>query len=55
VGNVNDESDKKRLKLVSVQERSCDGAITVPAYQFQYNERDLLPRRLSLARDAWGY
>ena len=49
----------KRLKLTSLQEKSCDNAITVRPYNFQYYElagsTSFLPTRLSSAIDHWGF
>jgi RHS repeat-associated protein len=46
----------KRLKLDNVQEKSCDGSITVPPYTFNYyGNNNSLPNRLSSAIDHWGY
>src|SRR5579863_6976977 len=53
-GSLNLHSDAYRLKLDSVQEMSCDGAITVPPYAFTYYS-DLVPRKLSLGIDHWGF
>ncbi len=47
-------SDKKRLKLLSVQEQSCDAAVSVPPYTFEYFTEQV-PRKLSFSRDHWGY
>jgi len=47
-------TDKKRLKLNSVQEQSCDNLINVPAHTFTYFD-ELLPRRLSFGQDHWGF
>lgn len=47
-------SDKKRLKLLSVQELSCDGSATIPAYTFDYFT-ELPTRRLSFGQDHWGF
>ncbi len=47
-------SDKKRLKLTSVQEQSCDGTVTVPPYTFDYFVEQV-PRKLSFSRDHWGF
>jgi hypothetical protein len=47
-------SDKKRLKLLSVQEQSCDGGFMTPAYTFDYFTEQV-PRKLSFSRDHWGY
>lgn len=47
-------TDKKRLKLNSVQETSGDGTIINPPYLFTYfNEQ--VPRRLSFGVDHWGF
>lgn len=52
-------SADKRLKLISVQEKSCDNAVTINPYTFQYYEDattpSLLPTRLSSAIDHWGF
>ncbi|MBL0267855.1 MAG: hypothetical protein IPP99_04050 [Chitinophagaceae bacterium] len=46
-------TDKKRLKLKQVQQKSCDLSTSVPPYLFTYfNEQ--LPRRLSCGQDHWG-
>lgn len=47
-------TDKKRLKLNSVQELSCDNTVSVPAHTFTYFT-ELLPRRLSFGQDHWGF
>ena len=44
----------KRLRLLSVTEKSCDGSIVNPPYTFTYNG-NYLPHRLSKAVDHWGY
>ncbi len=41
--------DLKRLKLVSVCESGKN------PYVFEYNEDQILPRRISFAQDHWGY
>jgi RHS repeat-associated protein len=46
--------ESKRLKLLSVQELSCNGSESKPPYAFVYNSLQL-PWRLSKARDHWGY
>lgn len=46
-------SDRKRLRLDGVTERSCSGSIAVP-HTFEYYA-DLVPRRLSFAQDHWGF
>ncbi len=45
---------EKRLKLLSVQEVSCDGTIVIPATAFEY-EGTFLPSMFSLKYDHWGY
>jgi len=58
VGNSNITSDKNRLKLVSVQEQSCDGTIVNPPYSFTYsdlNNSSFAPRKLCFAQDHWGF
>jgi YD repeat-containing protein len=47
-------SDKKRLKLNSVQEQNCDGTITNPPYTFEYFTEQV-SRKLSFGKDHWGY
>ncbi|PQV56489.1 YD repeat-containing protein [Sediminibacterium magnilacihabitans] len=47
-------SDKKRLKLLAVQEQSCDATVSKPPYQFDYFSEQV-PRKLSFSRDHWGY
>lgn len=47
-------ADKKRLKLLSLQEQSCDGAVVVPPHSFEYFT-ELVPRRLTLGHDHWGF
>jgi hypothetical protein len=47
-------SDKKRLKLVSLQEKSCDNSTAITPYFFDYNE-EFVPRRLSYSQDHWGF
>lgn len=51
----NIRSDKKRLKLNSVQEISCDNSILLPKHIFTYYDETNVPRALSLAQDHWGY
>lgn len=51
---ANLHTDKKRLKLQSVQELSCDSTIIIPAHIFTYFT-DAVPRRLSLGLDHWGF
>ncbi|WP_160711686.1 hypothetical protein [Chitinophaga solisilvae] len=53
-GTMNIETDRKKLKLDSIQEKSCNAAIVLPPYKFDYyTER--VPRRLSFSFDHWGY
>ncbi|GAA3923933.1 hypothetical protein GO495_02975 [Chitinophaga oryziterrae] len=47
--SIDDQSLNSRLKLTSVSEEG------VGSYVFNYNERELLPARLSFAQDLWGY
>ncbi|MEM6316118.1 MAG: DUF6443 domain-containing protein [Bacteroidota bacterium] len=44
----------KRLRLDSLQERSCDNTIRIPAWQFEYYS-GTLQNRLSRQIDSWGY
>lgn len=48
------ESDKRRLKLLSVQEQSGDGTVTKPPYTFDYFAEPVY-RKLSFTRDHWGF
>jgi hypothetical protein len=48
------QTDKKRLKLISVQEQSCNGAVINPPHIFEYFT-DAMPRRLSFGQDHWGF
>lgn len=54
-------SADKRLKLTTVQEKSCDSpaSIIINPYTFQYFEKttdpSFLPTRLSAAIDHWGF
>lgn len=52
---ISDSTDSKRLKLLSVKEISGDGLSTKPAYVFNYQESQQLPRRLSYDQDHWGF
>ena len=46
---------EKRLRLLSLQESSCNGQVSdIPPYTFEYNG-DFLPSLLSLAVDHWGF
>lgn len=54
-GLENISTDKKRLRLDSVKEKTCDGVITLPPYIFTYYTTVNLPRRLCFAQDYWGF
>ena len=45
--------DKKRLRLDSLQELSCDNSVIIPAHKFYYDNN--VPRRLSFGQDHWGF
>ncbi|MEZ4927927.1 MAG: DUF6443 domain-containing protein [Saprospiraceae bacterium] len=49
----------KRLRLLSVQEKSGDGAIIKPAWSFDYFAKsgspDFMPHRISRSVDHWGF
>ena len=47
-------TDKKRLRLDSVQEISCDSVYRVPPYKFAYYAEQV-PRRITFAQDHWGF
>lgn len=47
-------TDKRRLKLVSLQEKSTDNSIVVTPHFFEYYD-DFVPRRLSFSQDYWGF
>ncbi|MCF2446941.1 RHS repeat-associated core domain-containing protein [Dyadobacter sp. CY345] len=53
------DNHDKRLKLNTVQEKSCDGTVTANPYTMQYFEDSatpsFLPNRLSSAMDHWGF
>uniref|UniRef100_UPI00374CD7C8 hypothetical protein n=1 Tax=Ferruginibacter sp. TaxID=1940288 RepID=UPI00374CD7C8 len=51
---INSTTDKKRLKLISLQQQACDGSIIIPPHQFDYFT-ELVPRRLCFAQDHWGF
>ncbi|PAW93178.1 hypothetical protein CKK33_06585 [Mucilaginibacter sp. MD40] len=46
-------TDKKRLKLLSIQEQGASGTLN-PPYKFDYFD-ELVPRRLSFGQDHWGF
>lgn len=52
---IADETDTKRLKLLSFSSCSGDGTTSLPPYVFQYQDSFSLPRRLSYDQDHWGY
>lgn len=47
-------TDSKRLRLDSIQEKSCDNSIIIPPYKFNYFS-ETVPRRLSFGQDYWGF
>jgi YD repeat-containing protein len=47
--------DSLRLKLLSLDELSCDNSIVKPPYVFTYQDGFPLPRRLSFDQDHWGF
>jgi YD repeat-containing protein len=47
-------TDLKRLKLEQIQQESCDGTSTIPPQTFEYFP-EIIPRRLSFAKDHWGF
>jgi hypothetical protein len=55
--------DRKRLRLLSVFQENCASTDDLGKWEFEYYHKDFngvpsgteLPRRLSLARDHWGY
>lgn len=51
----NIHSDRKRLKLLSLQEKTTNNKIVKPKYVFTYFDETSVPRTLSLAQDHWGY
>lgn len=51
---LNLQSDRKRLKLLAVQEKSCDNSESVPPFQFEYYDEPV-PRTLSFGMDHWGF
>jgi len=50
-----DETDKKRLILLSLSEQECGSTANAKTHNFEYFDQTLLPRRLSFAQDHWGY
>ena len=47
-------SDRRRLKLLQVQEASCDNSLVLPPYSFDYHTEPV-PRTLSFSQDHWGF
>ncbi len=47
-------SDTRKLKLLQVQEKSCDGTVVLPPYIFDYHIENV-PRALSFSQDHWGF
>lgn len=48
------DATTKRLRLDSISIKSMGGT-EVEKYRFEYNTSQLLPSRLSMAKDYWGY
>jgi len=51
------ETKKTRLKLLSLQEKTCDGLSTIPPFSFNYFENftNTFPPPQSPSIDHWGY
>lgn len=49
-----EDSAKKRLKLVSLEEMDCNDNV-VKKHEFFYDETNPLPVRYSYAKDKWGF
>lgn len=53
------DTDKKRLRLDSIQEKTCDGSLIGAAHAFKYTaplgNASFASRRLSFAQDHWGF
>lgn len=47
-------TDRTRLKLLSLQETSCDRVTSIPSYTFDYFTEPVT-RRLSFGQDHWGF
>lgn len=54
MAGYNIQSDKKRLRLDSVQEVSCDNSAKIPPYKFTYFSEGV-PRRINFGQDHWGF
>ncbi len=51
-----DSENKKRLLLNSVQEKSCDNTVSIPAFTFDYDiTGNYLPHKLSAGSDHWSF
>jgi hypothetical protein len=48
-------TDRKRLKLDSLQMFGPDDVTKIPPYKFFYYDQNRVPRRLSFGVDHWGY
>lgn len=53
--SMNLQTDRKRLKLNSITEMSCDGTEVKPATTFSYYDEDAVPRSLLFSVDHWGF
>lgn len=53
-GSYQHTFDIRRLRLNSIQEFNASQQ-GLPAHTFTYNTTEQMPRRISLARDHWGY
>jgi len=54
IGGYSLFTDRKRLRLDSIQETSCDSTLSVPPYKFSYYTEQV-PRRMSFGQDHWGF
>jgi hypothetical protein len=52
--SANLQTDKKRLRLDTLQELSCNNLTTIPPHIFTYFT-EFVPRRLSFGMDHWGF
>ena len=50
----NMQTDRRRLRLDSLREITCDSLLQIPARKFTYFQ-ELLPRRITLGMDHWGF
>ncbi len=51
---MNLNRDRYRLRLLSVQEKTCNGTVVLPPHSFSYFS-GFIPRRLSFSVDHWGF